>query len=281
MSDLCGCSRPLTGGALCAYCGDELEQLAAELPAMIGLLYDHMGGQVRFNVSTGGGRSQKSTKDEHGDTSIETGLDLPSNATTASSLLKGYLRRTTRLLMDAGAAHPIRLPADELNPMARFLYTHLDTLRRLPDVYDLKEELRDLTRRVVRVVDKPQGRVYAGRCSAVTADDVSGECPEELYAFKDRPHIVCKRCGFGHVVAERQAVMRRVAEDTLMTAKELRTVLPHFMGVPLNPATFRKWKSRGKLEAVSVTYDGDELYRCGDVLDLAINSAAQTQQKAG
>lgn len=278
MTDLCGCSRPLTGGALCTYCGDELTQLAAELPAMIGLLYDHMGGQVRFNASTGGGRSQKSTKDEHGDTSIETGLDLPSNATTASSLLKSYLRRTTRLLMDAGAAHPIRLPADELNPMARFLYTHLDTLRRLPDVYDLKEELRRLTARLMRLVDKPVERLYAGVCSNPTD---KGDCPEDLYAFHGSKVIVCHKCGHRHAAEDRQRTMRAVAEEMHLTAKEIRAIVPTLMGTPLNPATFRKWKSRGKISVVGQLPGTEEdLFRCGDVIALC-KASEEPEAKAG
>lgn len=278
MSDECGCSRPTTGGYLCAFCTDELEQLSAELSAMIGLLYDHMGGQVRFKEPSGGGRSSKSTKDEHGEVSIETGLDLPVNATTASTLLKTFLRHTTRLLMEAGAAHPTRLPADELEPMARFLYGHLPSFRRLPDVYVMKEELATLTKRVVRLIDKPSGRVYAGRCSIQTE---GAECPEELYAVRGKPFIACKRCGYRHEVEARQEVMRRVAEDTLMTGKEMRTIFPYFFGVPLKDATFRSWKARGKLEVISVTYSGEELYRCGTILDLAIEAAARTEQKAG
>ena len=277
MSDVCGCSRPTTGGALCPLCDSEMEKLSAELPAMIALLYDAMGGQARFTSSAGGGRAQKSTKDENGDTSIETGIDLPANATTASTLLKAYLRRTTRLLMDAGAAHPIRLPADELVPMAWFLYSHLAAFRRLPEVYDLKEELRQLTGRITRLVDRPVDRVFAGICSQPT--DV-GDCPENLYAARGAAYIRCKRCGHQHRVSERQEVMRRVAEDTLMTAKELRAALP-MLGVVLNPATFRKWKERGRLEVKGETYRGDDMFRCGDVLDLCFEAENRDQKKAG
>lgn len=278
MSGECGCSRPALNGHCCPYCFDELEKLVAELPALVGLLYDHMGGQVRFNQPSGGGRAQRSTMAEDGTVAIETGLDLPVNATTASTLLKDYLHRTTRLLMDAGAAHPLRLPADEHQPMARFLYTHLPSLRRLPGVYDLKEELRALTSRVMRLVDKPAGRLYAGRCSVETD---KGECPEELYATRAKPFILCKRCGHRHEVAERQQVMREAAEVMWLTAKEMRAIFPTFFGVPLNPATFRKWRERGKLEVMSITHTGEELYVCGQILDMAVEAAARTQAKAG
>lgn len=277
MSDVCGCSRPTTGGHLCGLCVEELEKLSAELPALVGLLYDHMGGLVRFNQSSGG-RAQRSTKDETGDVSVETGIDLPQKAAETSALLKDYLHRCTRLLMDAGAAHPIRMPADELTPMAWFLYSHLAAFRRLPGVYALKEELRGLSGRVLRLVDRPVGRVYAGKCSIVTE---VGECPQELYATRGKPFIVCARCGFRHEVAARQEVMRRVAEDTLMTAKELAAALPSLMGVPLKPATLRSWKNRKRLEAKSITYGGEDLYRTGDVLDLAIEAAARQEKKAG
>jgi hypothetical protein len=277
MSDTCGCSRPTTGESLCPQCIDELEQLSAELPAMIGYLYDALGGQVRFNPPGGGRRAQRSTKDADGETSIETGIDLPKAATETSTLLKAYLRRVTRLLLEHGHTHPMRMPADELEPMARFLYGNLRGFRRLPDVYALKEELRSLTGRVVRVINSPLEQVYAGKCSVATE---AGECPQELYATRGCSFIQCARCGFRHEVAARQEVMRRVAEDTLMTAKELAAALPNLMGVPLRPATLRSWKNRKRLEAKSVTYGGEDLYRCGDVLDLAIEAAARQEKKA-
>lgn len=267
MSDTCGCSRPLTGGALCRYCDDELEQLSAELPAMVGYLYDSLGGQVRFNNGRIGGRGSNDA----------VGLDLPKTATEVSSLLTTYLRKVTRLLLDHGHAHPMRMPADELEPMARFLYGNLQGFRRLTDVYGLKEELRSLTSRIVRAVNSPLEQVYAGKCSVVTE---AGECPQELYATRGKPYIQCAKCGFKHEVAARQEVMRRVAEDTLMTAKELAAALPNLMGVPLKPATLRSWKNRGRLEAKSNTYTGEDLYRTGDVLSLAVEAAARQQKKA-
>jgi hypothetical protein len=275
----CGCSRPTTGGYLCGLCVDELEKLSAELPALIGLLYDHMGGQVRFNAPNGGGRASRATRDETGEVSIETGIDLPENAVTASTLLKTYLRGTTRLLMDAGAAHPIRMPADELTPMAWFLYAHLTQFRRLPGVYDLKEELGSLALRIVRVVDRPVSKIHAGICSVPSED--GEECPERLYAARGASFIRCKRCGHQHSVEARQGVMRAVLVETEMTAKELRAVLPSLMGVPLNPATFRSWKNRGRLEVKGHTYGGDELFRVGDVTALCIEAVERNQAKAG
>lgn len=268
MSD-CKCTRPITdGGPWCRACDDEMEQLAAELPAMIGYLYDALGGQVRF----GGGVQVKTGNDE-------VGLNLPKAATETSALLKAYLRKTTRLLMDPGAAHPIHLPADELEPMARFLYGHLPAFRRLDDVYDLKEELSRLTGRIVRSINSPLERVYAGKCSV---DTETGECPQELYAVRGKTWMQCPRCGFRHEVAARQEIMRQAAEDILMTAKELEAALPNLMGVPLKRATLRSWKNRGRLEAKSITYSGEDLFRTGDVLDLAVEAAARNQtRKAG
>jgi DNA-directed RNA polymerase subunit RPC12/RpoP len=267
VSDTCGCSRPTTGEFLCPACRDELEQLAAELPAMIGHLYDAMGGLMRFSGERVGGRASKD----------ETGIRLAKAASEAADQLRGFLHRCVRLLIEHGHAHPIRMPADELEPMARFLYGHLAGFRMLEDVYALKEELRRITGRVAAAVNSPVERVYAGKCSVDTQD---GECPQEMYAVKGKPFIECPRCGFRHEVAARQEVMRRAAEDTLMTAKELAAALPNLMGVPLKPATLRSWKNWKRLHPQGETYTGEDLYLVKDVLDLAVQAAARQDKKA-
>jgi len=109
---------------------------------------------------------------------------------------------------------------------------------------------------------------YLGKCSALVNEV---ECPQELEAETGRQVIICRRCGTRHEVAHRRQVLVDASRDILLTIVEMRSALPELLGIPINESTLRSWKRRKRIAVAQVDWDGQELFRVGDVIDLVTN----------
>lgn len=176
-----------------------------------------------------------------------------------------------------------RWPRNTVPSMVNYLARQFGWLVREQWAPAMLDEFLDLERRLVRMIDRPADRWYAGKCSV--ADD-NGECVAELYATVDRGWIDCPGCGIRHDVGERREVLLREAQDILVTATEAAGALLAWTEYDGSEAKLvdriRKWRDRERLSTRGTIEIGGKdrtLYRLGDVQALMIEAAQQDQQR--
>lgn len=249
----CGCGQPAPNGYLCPDDEKALEQVLTEMPAMIDYLEDAIAGRVRFSGGRVGGRS------------AETPMVINPRASQIAGDLRVELVRIIRHLIESRGVSPTKFPEDDLTAMARWVAAHLGSIRQDETAWETLTALQALTRRIVRVIDRPPDMKYLGKCSALIGDD---ECPQELEVEVGSQSALCRTCGTRHEVSRRREVLVDASRDILLTITEMRTALPELLGIPINERTVRSWKRRKRIVPASVDWDGQELFRCGDVIDL-------------
>jgi hypothetical protein len=140
-------------------------------------------------------------------------------------------------------------------------------------------------------VDRPADKWYAGKCSTTTMGDPDnpsvGSCGVELYAREDRGWIDCPGCGVRHDVAERREFLLIEARDYLVTATEAARALLAWTDYDGTETKLmdriRKWRDRESLDVADVTsLQGRDrhLYRLGDIQDLLVGDARNTQDRS-
>lgn len=148
----------------------------------------------------------------------------------------------------------------------------------------LLDELLDLERRLVRMVNRPPDRWYAGKCSA--SDLLGVTCTAELYATEDHGTIVCPGCETRHDVGDRRDFLLEEAKHYLVTATEAAGALLAWTDYDGNEGKLIKlisqWHQHERLASRGETVvNGKDrrLYRLGDVQELLIRHAQREQQR--
>lgn len=177
-----------------------------------------------------------------------------------------------------------RWPSNQLPAMTAYLARHFRWIVSQVWAPVLLDELLDLERRLVRMVNRPPDRWYAGKCSATDGSD--NTCTAELYAAADRGHIDCRACGTRHDVADRRAFLLEEAKEYRVTASEAADALMAWTDYDGSEHKLidriRKWRDRGRLEVQDVTSLAGRdrhLYRLGDIQELLIEHAQRQQQR--
>lgn len=144
-------------------------------------------------------------------------------------------------------------------------------------------EVLDIEKRLRWMVDRPADRWYAGKCSA---GDEHGQCQTELYARTDRGKVRCPTCDTEHDVDKRREILLNEAKDYHVTATEAASALLAWTDYDGTETKLmdriRKWRDRDQLEVADVTslHGRDRhLYRLGDIQDLLVKAAQDTQAK--
>jgi hypothetical protein len=266
MSTNCNCGAPAPDSWLCRTCDAALEKLLSELPALVDDLQAYIGRMLRFSSGRIGGRSAE----------IQLLLRVDRNypVSRASSLadnLRNLLVGIIRDLIESRGLAARHLPPDDLARMAAWVGARSSSVRMCEDAWQTLTDLQRLSASIRGVVDHPPEWKYAGKCSMLTGDpDKPQECSQELYAVDGATFIRCRTCGYQHDVENRYSVLQAASRDILLTIPELKDALPEVLGVPINHATLRKWKERGRIVAHG-ELNGKDLFRVGDILDLVVD----------
>lgn len=145
------------------------------------------------------------------------------------------------------------------------------------------DEFLNLEQRLVRAVNRPADRWYAGKCSAGEGEAM---CLVDLYAREDRGFIDCPGCSTRHDVQDRREILLREAADTHVTATEAASALITWTDYDGSEGKLvdriRKWRDRNRLEVRDVTsLQGKDrhLYRLGDIQALLVQHAQKQQAR--
>ncbi|MGR6923107.1 hypothetical protein ACU635_53385 [[Actinomadura] parvosata] len=196
-------------------------------------------------------------------------------ASDKAHALKHVLVSWARLVSDERG---VRLPADGLVSISKWLVKHVEWLRHHPAGGEVVAEVHDAVQAVRIVIDRPPDRLYAGPCDA---------CGMPLYARPGDAEVSCRHClteggeRLFYDIAARRKWMLGEIEHFVGNSARVASVLAG-LGVKVSASTIRVWAKRGRLTPCS--YDkpskpgGDPLplYRVGDVVE----AAAQKSKKA-
>lgn len=256
--DLCG-SEVGDLAHVCTRCANGLQLDLAAVPELVDELDVVLTKRARMGAGGGGSRSSESP------------LPFDVTASAVGGDLAAVLGVWAALVMEQrGIAAP--LPGSAA--CARWLGRHIVWLRHHEAGGDCVLEVREAVRAARRIIDRPEGRVYAGLCSS---------CSAPLYARPGAAEVACRACASDeselvYDVGERRTWMLGELEDLTGNASYVAMVATS-LGVKVSPSTVRMWVLRGKLspyEHAEPLKEGGEprpLYRVGDVVAVATSQA--------
>lgn len=251
-----GCTRPAPAGALCGAHVEQVTEALNDLPALAHALDARYLRQQRFSVASLHERK-------------------PDESSVPFDEQAGRLRRElSRFLLHWVTSVPHR--AGRLRNTAESETAYLvGSMTWLAGHPEFAEELIGLHGRIVAAVDRPPDLVYLGVCSAVRDGQ---ECPEDLYAEWGAPVAKCRACGRQHDVRQRRDVLLAAIADQLAAATDIARGLS---GLDMNVTAerIRQWKARGRIIERGPNYQGQPLFRVGDVLDLLVTDNRKRNAK--
>lgn len=151
---------------------------------------------------------------------------------------------------------------------ARWLCANIDRLGSHPEAGRLVEEVRSAVRLAYATIDRPPERLFAGRCP-------TEQCAGVLYAKPGDPNVACPACGEVFGVEERRERMVAAASVLNVTKTVALSWVKLLMDRDVRDGTWRSWRTRGRLHVHSINVEGQELFRFGDVRDLAVKWMAR------
>jgi hypothetical protein len=150
-----------------------------------------------------------------------------------------------------------------LNPV-RWLAANLDKLAGIAEAGRLVGEITSAVRLARATIDRPPELLFAGPCR-------TEGCEATMKAKPGDVHVECPECGAVYEVAERRQWMVDAAAVRRVTKTQALSWVSLLMDRQIPDGTWRQWRSRGRLRVHALSVEGGELFRFGDVRDLAIN----------
>jgi hypothetical protein len=278
---ICSCSRPIKNSAfLCEVCTKVLEKRLAEMPALAEDLdttrtrTSRIGGQ-NVGVVVRGSERPVPWNDRAARMAVALKALVTTWAQHALELRQRpggpVCRRCTHRSCCALRTYDPPT-ADSVAALSRYLLGTLPTLRHLPEVTQLADEVDAMVERISKVIDRPQELTYYGPCGSMdywpdgTLILCSARCPADLYGPDGAEKLTCTVCAAEHDVTTVRAYLLSEAEDQLVTAADLSKFLSAY-GEPLRAERIRQWASRGLLVAHGSDRAGRPLYRVSEAVD--------------
>lgn len=175
---------------------------------------------------------------------------------------------------------------DPIIAAARFLQAHLDWLRHrsATEIQECFADIAAAARVVAGIARGPSEQKYLGPCGAEfmlpcpTPTDPNATigpavCDGDVYGRAGAEKGTCRTCGATVDQAERRAWLDSEVRQYAYRASEIANAYA------INVKTIRTWAERGQLAEHGHDRDGRPLYRVGEVLDLAAESAARREER--
>lgn len=193
--------------------------------------------------------------------SAETSLPFKEAASESLGILTDTLTSAADdLSMHLGMQFP-------LNP-ARWLWANRDGLAGFAEAGRLVDEIRHAVAQAYRAIDRPPELLFAGMCP-------SEDCVDALYAKPGDRMVRCRTCSSDFDVQERRERMVEAAAVLNVSKTVALSWITLLMDRSIPDGTWRQWRSRGRLHVHALSGEGGELFRFGDVRDLAIGWMAR------
>lgn len=143
---------------------------------------------------------------------------------------------------------------------AVWLREHVMDLAQVEPARDAYEEIRELHRKVFRMVDRPEEQEFVGPCQS----DVPGVECDGVYTARGADTKNCASCGVCIDVPSVMAVARMELAARLYTERELVHALKVALRRTVPRQTVRSWISSGRLEPRAGRYELSEALELAD-----------------
>jgi hypothetical protein len=127
---------------------------------------------------------------------------------------------------------------------ARWLDRHLIDLAKTEEAPQAVDEIGDVHRRIMRVIDLPPVPEFVGPCQA--PKDSSARCGG-VYCPKGRETLHCRTCDVDIDVPSVRAATEETMRDKVFSKSELRIALVRFTDRPPSRRTIDRWIAKGLL----------------------------------
>ncbi|OZE39089.1 hypothetical protein CH278_02050 [Rhodococcus sp. 05-2254-5] len=164
---------------------------------------------------------------------------------------------------------------------AIWMVVHGATLRALPAVGEMHDDITSALARVRRVIDALPPLAYKGPCGYTwTQDGKSFECTADLYVERGEDWVRCRRCSSMYDVRQLDRRILNQMHERLYTIPELRTLLTE-LGHRVPRSTLYSWARDGLIKPKGwrekdggisrywIRRSDPAVFRLGDVLDVA------------
>lgn len=279
-----GCGRPVPDQAyLCQRCGDILLRDVGRVADLRAALDDALARRTRIDRPPAPRRPE--APDEGAALGAEETLrvqPMPVDLDAAGHILE--LRRVLVGWADwIAAQRGLLRPLDTWQALGGWLADQVEWLRHHPQGPEAAAEIGAVVARVMRYVDRPPARWYAGPCATPFIDDdgLLQECQEDLYPESGARVIQCPACQAVHDLDYRREWLLAAAEDRLAHAELIARAVTTLDAQRVTSSQVRGWAHRGRLPVKGRDAQGRPLYRIGDVLDLARETRDPPRRAAG
>jgi hypothetical protein len=161
--------------------------------------------------------------------------------------------------------------AGNIRAWCHWLADRVERIRGHAAAEQILDEITYQVSDVRRAIDAHAETIYCGTCDI---------CGKDLYAPREAAEAVCRWCVWAgldarYPVESRRAGMLEQAKAKHLPRGDILRAIPSLYRLQVNAATFRTWIHRGQLRPVETTADGVPLYRVGDVVALAEQTALE------
>lgn len=258
MTPLCVvCRRPSPDAHLCSSCTHALDIALANIAAYCTETLLVLARQTRYTDGNGHSSDHRSPID-------------PNAHYTLWDVRNTLVAWVRHVMEERGEA--VGYPVTTMPAMCLWLTKHIEWLRHRPEADEAWDELVHCEARMLRLIDRPLDKVYAGPCDCEQFITDPAERRRELFGLYATPGaivVTCRRCKTSYDVKDRRAWLLAAVDDVLATKREIAEALPNLAGVHITEKSLDHYVRRGRLAVRAVTSSGDDLLRIGDVLDLS------------
>lgn len=246
------CTAPVPDLAhVCTRCARGLALDLAAVPGLVAELDVALSKQARMGSGVGG-------------RSAEVPLPFDATASAVGGDLAAVLASWAALVVERRG---VPAPPPSSAACARWLAGHVEWLRHHEAGGDAVTEIRGAVRAVRRVIDRPEGRVYAGPCST---------CSAPLYARPGAAEVACRACATDDAelvydVQERRQWMLGRINDLLMYSTAAGAAL-RAVGVQVADSTIRYLAQQQRIQPHGHDERGRIVYRLGDIIEELVKS---------
>jgi len=157
-------------------------------------------------------------------------------------------------------ARDLGADADDLPAAARWLATHIDSLRHHPAADEAFKDLENACRQLERLVDRPADKELVGMC----------DCGKVLYASRGRTVVTCPQptCKLPWHVERSREILRKALDGKLVTASEAARLAAYLDGDRTQDAIRKLIASRAATGQLGTRgqLHGEDAYRFGEVV---------------
>lgn len=270
----CKCGRPVDGRTWCARCEHTVDVALVNIAAYYAdlELAETRRKAIRYDLPRGKGANKSMPM-------VVDARFLPDGkGHEARQAARNTITTWVRVCLEEWPA--TKMPRDNIAACCGYLQALLPRIAVARWADELKDDLLDTERALLRVDARGPERIFAGLCTVcLVAFDRT-----PLYAFPGDEYVTCPAvdCGMAYRVEDRRNLMIDALEYEWMTAAKIADLHAYLRLIGDREWVRKKldrWKNTGDLEPASIDEQGRPLYPFGQVRQMLLEADARRQER--